>query len=262
MRLGPESWLVTGEARNARGATARTSRLVWALDPLEQVAALDGLISSAPDAPAMLSGTADATGPTAVEPPMPADACDPWLPALQQRYAVAPLSLVADLPDSAAEPALGLLTLDSLLQWAPVAVSGTGTPAPAEALGACLVDAPWGWGDPDRPWEPCGGYLPMRAADGDLTMSGGVGQGVLIVAGNLTLRGGARYYGLLVVRGALRVEGGAEFVGMGLAGGGLLLDAGSSLTASACWAVRALAAQRDALRRQLEVSVVGPMAPW
>jgi hypothetical protein len=262
MRLGRESWLVTGEARNSRGATARTSRLAWALDPLERIAALDGLVSSAPGAPVVLLGSADATRPAEVDAPMPAGGCDPWLAALQDRYAAVPLSLVEDLPDSAAAPALGLLTLDSLLEWAPVTVSGTGTPAAAEAAGACLVDAPWGWGDPDRPWGPCGGQMPMRASDGDLTVIGGAGQGILVVGGDLTLRDGARYYGMLVVGGMLRAEGGAAFEGLALAGGGVLLHAGSTLTASACWAVRALADQREALGSLVEVSVAGPMGPW
>jgi hypothetical protein len=260
-RLGRESWLVSGAARNSRGAVARTMRLAWALDPLERIVALDGLVSVGPGAPVLLLGSSDVTRPTEVAAPMPTDACDPWLLALQERYLAASLSLVADLPDSAVVPALGLLDFDSLLQLAPVTVSGTGTPAPAEAGGACLVDAPWGWGDPDRPWGPCGKHLPMRAADGDLTVSGGVGQGVLVVAGDLTLAAGARYYGTLVVGGMLRVEGGAAFEGLALAGGGVLLDAGSSLTASACWAVRALAAQRDGLGRLEEVSVIGPVGP-
>jgi len=262
MRLGAESWLLTGEASNPRGATARTGRLAWALDPLERVTALDGLVSVAPGGPVSLLGSADATRATEAAPPMPPDACEPWIAALRQRYAAAPLSLVADLPDSAAAPALGLLTLPMLLQTAPVTVSGTGTPAPAEGRGACLVDAAWGWGDPDRPWGPCGDHLPMRAAEGDLVVSGGVGQGLLVVAGDLTLRDGVRLYGMVVVGGGLRVEGGSAFEGLVLAGGGVQLGEGSTLTGSACWAVRALAAQRDVLGRFLQVSTAGPIGPW
>jgi hypothetical protein len=262
VRLGPESWLVAGEARGQRGAVARTARLAWSLDPLERVVSLDGLVSVTAGVPVSLAGSADATRPTEVGEPMPPDACDPWLAALASRYSAEPLSLVAELPDSAAVPSLGLLDLPSLLESAPATVSGTGTPAPVEALGACLVDAPWGWGDPDRPWGPCGGHLPMRAAAGDLVVSGGVGQGLLIVQGDLTLDDGARYYGMVVAGGALRVETGATLEGLALAGGGLFLGAGSSLRGSPCWAVRALAAQRDALARLVEVSAAGPIGPW
>jgi hypothetical protein len=67
---------------------------------------------------------------------------------------------------------------------------------------------------------------------------------------------------MVVAGGALRVETGATLEGLALAGGGLFLGAGSSLRGSPCWAVRALAAQRDALARLVEVSAAGPIGPW
>jgi len=261
-RLGPESWLISGRSSAPGGTRTQTARLAWVLDPLTRVTSLQGLVTIAPGAPLSLAGSADATRPYAVENPIPGDACDPWLEALATRYAGDPLSLVAELPDSLTAPSLGLLDLPFLLSAAPVTLSGTGTPAPAESLGSCIVDAPWGWGDPDRPWGPCGDYLPMRAAAGDLVVSGGVGQGLLVVGGDLTIRDGARFHGMVFAGGSLQVEGGAALTGLAIAGGGVLLDAASTLTGSACWAVRALAAQGEALRSLIQVSAVGPMGPW
>lgn len=260
-RLGPESWLVEGEASDARGVRARTARLAWSLDPLTRVVSVDAVVSVAPAAPLTLGGTLDASAPAAVEPPMEAWACDPWVADLVARYAAAPLGVVGPLPDSAAAPALGLLDLEALLTLAPVTVAGTGTPAPTESAGSCVVDEPWGWGDPDRPWRPCGNHLPMRAATGDLTVSGGAGQGLLVVEGDLTVRDGARFYGLIVAGGVLRLAAGATLEGMALAAGGLFTDPGTTLRGSGCWAVRALAAQGDALGGLVPLAGVGRLGP-
>lgn len=260
-RLGAESWLARGAARNAHGAEASTAYLAWALDPVARVTTLAAALSVGPTATVTLGGVVDVTAPTAVRDPASPSSCDPWLVELGQRYATAPLAPVGPLPDSAAVPTLGLLNFTSLLDLAPVMVSGTGTPSPTESFGACLVDAPWGWGDPDAPSEPCGGHLPMRGASGDLTVDGGGGQGLLVVEGDLTVRNGARFYGMAVVGGSLALEGGAQLEGMVLAGGGASVDAGATLTGSACWAARALTARRDILGRLVPVVSVGAIGP-
>ncbi len=93
-------------------------------------------------------------------------------------------------------------------------------------------------------------------------MDGGVGQGVLVVDGDLTLTAGARYYGFLITTGEVRLEGGAVFEGMALAGGGILVDADARVRGSACWAVRALAAHRETFGRLLPLPGTGRIGPF
>ncbi len=84
-------------------------------------------------------------------------------------------------------------------------------PRPATTLGEC-APGPGNWGSPD-PGHPCHRLLPVVYADGDLTVLGGVGRGVLVVAGDLRLAEGARFDGLIVVHGHLEIAGGAEVRG-------------------------------------------------
>jgi hypothetical protein len=83
------------------------------------------------------------------------------------------------------------------------------TPAPSVASGSCLTSDPSNWGDPDRTTPPgaCEGFFPVLHAAGDLHLAGGVGQGVLLVGGNLTVSGGARFAGLVITRGAVHSTG-------------------------------------------------------
>jgi len=260
-RLGPESWLIEGLAQMHSRAPARTARMAWSIDPLTRVTSLQGIVSVGPGALASIPGTVDTSDPTAVVAPMQAGDCDAWLDALNAHYLAHEVPAVATLPDSASPPGLGLLEFADALAAAPVAVAGSGTPAPTEVLGVCLTDEPWGWGDPVRPWRPCGALLPLRAASGDLLVSGGAGQGVLIVDGELTLAAGARYYGLVLSSGALRLEAGSVFEGMALAQGGVYVAEGATLRGSACWAARVLAAQRPALGRFVPLRSVGRVGP-
>lgn len=261
LRLGPESWLVEGRAGDSMGVEARSARLAWAMDPLTRVLALSGAVTTDTGAAVAIAGSVDVSAPAVPRAPMAAQDCGPWQADLMARYAGAPLAVVAPAEDSTAPLSLGLIDFVQIRDAAPVAVSGSGTPMPAAALGACLDDGPWVWGDPDHPSDPCGGLLPMRASTGDLEMMGGVGQGMLVVDGDLRLTTGARYYGLVIVRGTLALEGGAALEGLALALDGVRVQPGSSLVGSACWAVRALSANRAALRGFVPVSDarIGPM---
>ena len=259
-RIGPEAWLAEGEGRLGPRARARAARLVWAMDPLTRVTALGGAVNVGWSAAVSLAGAVDATAPARVDPPLVAGDCAPWLTELDSHYLAAPLATAALLPDTATDVSLGLLDLDALLTLADAGVAGTGTPSPVERLGVCVIDEPGGWGDPDRPGGPCGPHLPVRASLGDLTVEGGAGQGVLAVGGDLTLSA-ARYYGLVVVRGALRLEDGALLEGLALALGGATVASDARIVASACWAVRALAAARGALGLMLPAPGVAPIGP-
>jgi Tfp pilus assembly protein PilV len=71
------------------------------------------------------------------------------------------------------------------------------------------------WGEPVRSnGGACTGYYPVIHAPSDLVIDGGRGQGVLVVDGDLTLRGGFEFFGAVLVRGALLAgPGGARITG-------------------------------------------------
>jgi hypothetical protein len=91
--------------------------------------------------------------------------------------------------------------------------------------GSCNVGDSRNWGDPTRGAgnAACQAYFPVLYAPGDLHFAGGVGQGLLLVHGNLELSGGAEFVGLVVVRGRLTTSG----VGGKVTGGILVADTGS-----------------------------------
>lgn len=76
------------------------------------------------------------------------------------------------------------------------------------------------WGDPNRatPAGPCESYFPIVYFQGDMSntthISGGTGQGILLVDGNLIVDGGFVWYGPVIVRGSLTTQGtGGHFNG-------------------------------------------------
>jgi len=71
----------------------------------------------------------------------------------------------------------------------------------------------------------CETYFPIIYVAGDLGLSGGTGQGVLLVEGDLTVQGGFSFYGPVIVRGTLRTSGtGGHFYG-GVMAANVQLDA-------------------------------------
>lgn len=88
------------------------------------------------------------------------------------------------------------------------------------ALGTHCLPDPVNWGDPGSPLAPCGSRMPVVYADGDLHVVGGMGQGLLVVRGDLVLGGGFRFHGLIVTAGRLEVGLlGATVVGAVVAAG-------------------------------------------
>jgi len=70
------------------------------------------------------------------------------------------------------------------------------------------------WGDPLTPAAPCGNYFPIIWSEGDLSINGVQGQGVLVVNGNLSVQGGFQFFGPVLVRKALKTTGtGGHFHG-------------------------------------------------
>jgi hypothetical protein len=98
-------------------------------------------------------------------------------------------------------------------------VSGTwtaGSVAPVVVGGVCNTSSLGNWGDPNRasPAGACEDYFPILYSAGDLKITGGVGQGILLVDGNLSVQGGFQFYGPVIVRGDLDTQGtGGHFNG-------------------------------------------------
>ncbi len=69
------------------------------------------------------------------------------------------------------------------------------------------------WGDPDK-LTTCGNYYPIIYAQGNLKITTGKGQGILLVEGDLHVQGGFEFFGPVIVKGRLRTEGtGGHFNG-------------------------------------------------
>jgi hypothetical protein len=65
------------------------------------------------------------------------------------------------------------------------------------------------WGDPGRAATPgvCESYFPVVYAPGDVSVNGDMGQGILLVNGNLNIQGGFVFYGQVIVRGNVKLTG-------------------------------------------------------
>ena len=113
--------------------------------------------------------------------------------------------------------------------------------------GSCNVGDAGNWGDPARASSnaSCQAYYPVVYAPGELRLTGGVGQGVLLVEGDLELSGGAEFFGAVVGRGRLTTSG----AGGTIVGGLLVANTGAlrssvgagSVRHSSCVLARALA---------------------
>jgi hypothetical protein len=213
-RLSTESWLVEVEATSEAGWTVGRRRLAWVYDPATRVAAFPGVVSVGPDAPVELSGS--------VVPDT-----------------VAAVGVVA-------RPASGLLTFARV---SAVADRGgwAGTPGPVEAGGVCDFGSPWNWGDPIRPYRPCGGHFPIKGRVGPLVVEGGQGQGVLVVDGDVTLQGGTVFHGLVLASGRVDVLEGSVVEGRIVAFGGVVVESGAAVVGSPVRAEAALDAARARL---------------
>lgn len=89
-------------------------------------------------------------------------------------------------------------------------------PAPVGTATTCDATGHDNWGDPRKPATiaGCANYFPITYVNGDLKLVGGVGQGILLVSGDLTVDGGAEFFGPVIVRGHLATAGqGGHFNG-------------------------------------------------
>ena len=76
--------------------------------------------------------------------------------------------------------------------------------------GVCDRTVVTNWGDGENPTAPCGSYFPIVHIQGDATINGVQGQGILLVDGTLDIQGGFQWFGITIVRGSLKTAGGGS----------------------------------------------------
>ena len=79
----------------------------------------------------------------------------------------------------------------------------------------CNTANPFNWGHPYNPRSACGNHFPVIHIQGSAKIqSSDFGQGILLIDGDLEMRGGFTFYGPVVVRGTVRTSGtGGHFFG-------------------------------------------------
>ena len=135
-----------------------------------------------------------------------------------------------------------------LAAQANITVSGTINgigPVSAGSPLACSLGVGTNWGDPHNPAGPCGNYFPIVYAPGNVSLTGGGGQGILLVAGDLDVSAGVEFFGPVIVLGTVRSIGtGGHFFGGLMASnanlGTTLLSGNSVVDFSSCTIARAL----------------------
>ena len=144
----------------------------------------------------------------------------------------------------------GTATFDQLAGMASRQVSGVVAPlGPSMVAGQCAETVVSNWGEPATGGgsvPACAGFFPLVYSPGDLSLTGGRGQGLLLVRGDLDLSGGVALSGVVVVLGRVTSSGaGGQVLGTLLvagAGGVSRLGPGMTVSYSACAVGRALLA--------------------
>ena len=146
----------------------------------------------------------------------------------------------------------GELKWDDLVAMADLTVTSlgstiNGTGPDTTSAGVCTKSTLTNWGNPVDPVAACGDYFPIIYHGGSTVriQSGGVGQGLLLIEGDLDLRGGFQFNGIIIVQGEFetqgsgnRVEGGVMASNVDLAEQSLV--GGSQIQYSSCAIERAI----------------------
>lgn len=111
----------------------------------------------------------------------------------------------------------GDLDWANLVSMADLVMTYSVAPAPAYKLdGTCDRSVKSNWGDVNRAVVPgaCEGWFPIIYYPGNAKLTGGTGQGILLVEGDLEVQGLFQFYGPVIVKGRLRTSGtGGHFNG-------------------------------------------------
>jgi hypothetical protein len=131
------------------------------------------------------------------------------------------LLAATDAADTATFFDLGDESWSSLTKYGPKVYTTQskppGTVGPVVTSGVCDQTAEGNWGDPTRSISasPCESYFPIIHAQGSGTvrLSGGKGQGILLVEGDLEISKTFEFYGPVIVRGKFESKNSAQVHG-------------------------------------------------
>lgn len=133
------------------------------------------------------------------------------------------VQVTAAANDSTTYFSYGDATWNSLVQAATLTIAGGQTfssIAPVISGSTCVTSNVTNWGDVNRNSVTpgaCESYFPIihiTDTTANTIITGGSGQGILLVEGDLTVNGGFAFYGPVIVRGHLRTQGtGGHFYG-------------------------------------------------
>jgi hypothetical protein len=107
----------------------------------------------------------------------------------------------------------GDMSWDDLVEMADLRFPGgniNNTGPDSTTAGVCLTGQgyPLNWGNPVNPSGACGDWFPIIHVNGTARIqSGGVGQGILLVEGDLDLGGDFMFSGIVLVQGRFRTQG-------------------------------------------------------
>ena len=76
------------------------------------------------------------------------------------------------------------------------------------ADGTCDTADIHNWGDGINKAGPCANFFPIIHVQGNVTLNGVQGQGILLVDGDLDVQGSYEFFGITIVRGRLKTAGG------------------------------------------------------
>lgn len=160
----------------------------------------------------------------------------------------------------------GEMSWEELTDMATLTVSGTinTTEPDSTATGRCIKSNVLNWGNPLDPQAACGDYYPIIHATGSelLIQSGGVGQGILLVDGDLDLRGDFVFHGIVIVQGNFETQGSGNRVHGAVMAGNTYFDdqtlTGTSVVNYSSCAVTRAIELNEAIQRPRAL----PMRAW
>jgi len=256
-RLTREIHLLVGEGLVNGAVRAKVGRLTWALDAGARISTFPAAVA----APASITVTDSARieGDRVTAPPFAwgANECAPHLPVADSIF---PHGAVAEsgswMPPAATfEPArrqrlaldltppslnLGILSLQDLAEVADITLGVAGGSTRVHLGSGCPATETGNWGTPLSPAGSCGAYLPVVVVRGSLEVTGGEGQGVLVVDGSASFLANATFAGLVLAAEAVRLAGDARVAGWIRSGDRVLLEGRALVEGSACAGLRAL----------------------
>jgi hypothetical protein len=239
-RASPTTFWIISEAAAGRTAGTRAARRVVNLVYRLDIPGVDVLAAITAADSVSVTGTGHVSGMDTVTAASVIPQCAVGLPAVAgvaaadttrvcEGAACVPVGRITGVPrlaaDSSADDSLRTATVPGSA-WANLAAradvilppGAVITPAPVVAAGVCQVSQSSNWGDPAAA-SPCADHHPVIWARGDVTVIGGIGQGILLAEGDVRFGAGASFAGLIVTADDFVIGvGGGTMIGAVLAG--------------------------------------------